>query len=84
MNYLYYRLLKQDHRWDIKTMLESSRHLKALAIPPDTWKVDAKDWSQILDFLPRLAEEADLDHMSEAQTFAILPSFLEGPPETQF
>ncbi len=84
LNYRYYRLIRREQRRDANTMLEASKRLKALTLALGDCKFNGQDPVQVLGFLTRLTEEADLNGMSESQIYAILPRFLSGSAEIQF
>jgi len=85
MNYRYYRLLETEHERDAQTLIDALKRQKALTIALGSdFKFDGSDPIMVFAFLTRLTEEADLNNLTEAQAFALLPRYLGGTAELQF
>ena len=79
MNYRYYRLLEISHERDAQALIEALKRQKALPVAlGNDFKFDGSDPILVFAFLTRLTEEADLNNLTEAQAFALLPRYLKG------
>ena len=77
INYRYYRL--QTRRKDKQeSLLYLHRYQKPLDITMKDCKFDGSDPILVLEFLTRYVEETDKLSMTEAQAFALVPSYLYG------
>ena len=85
MNYRFYRLLEISHERDAQALIEALKRQKALAIALGSdFKFDGSDPILVFAFLTRLTEEANLNNLTEAQAFALLPRYLKGTAQLQF
>lgn len=83
MNYRFNRLLLDNRKRDVDSMLEGHYSLKAMPVTLCDWNFDGHDPVMIFEFHTRLTEEAELNQLSYEQAFATLPLFLSGSTETR-
>lgn len=84
LSYRYYRLQRSSGNRSSRGTGRVKEYIKRMSI--SLWKreFDGRDPIQVLDFLARFVQEADILGMNEAQAYLALPYFLRGSAEEQF